>query len=240
MRILGIDTATPATAVALCDFPAEPLEARDDPAAGERPGHASRLLPLVAEVLDRSGARWEDVDRIAVGVGPGGFTGMRIGVATARALAHARGIPLVAVSTLRSLASNVRSLPQGRGTGAVLAVLDARRGEVFAAAWQRKAINGPAASSSMPLLSPGAHSPEALIDLLGDLGEDSVAIGDGAVKFRSVLERSGAFIPRDDSELHRVTAINHCRLAPDLPASGLVAIRPEYLRLPDAESARAP
>ena len=70
------------------------------------------------------------------------------------------------------------------------------------------------------------------------LGARVLALGDGAVEFRGILQPSGALVPDDDSELHRITAVNHCVLAGRLPASGPEGIRPEYLRLPDAEIAR--
>ena len=104
MNVLAFDTATPATTVALSGVGNVVYTARDDPPRGDRPGHATRLLPLATMVIDRAGIGWDGVDRIAVGVGPGTFTGLRIGIATARALARARGIPLVGVSTLQSLA----------------------------------------------------------------------------------------------------------------------------------------
>src|SRR5437588_7564597 len=107
--ILGFDTATRATAVALADAGGEVLEARDDPPRGERPRHVSRLLPLCAEVLDRAGIDYQDLEPFAVRAGPGTFTGLRIGVATARALSQASAIPLVGVSTLQSLALNAMS-----------------------------------------------------------------------------------------------------------------------------------
>lgn len=238
MRILGIDTATRATSVALWEPGGQALEGRDDPAPGAPPGHATHLMPLVAWLMERSGVRWEDIDRIAVGVGPGSFTGLRIGIATAKALAHARAIHIVPVSTLRSLAWNVRSRREAGEAEAAVAVLDARRGEVFAAAWQLAAVESGTASDAPPLLGPDASRPEALAELLRDRAPASLAVGDGAIRFRPVLARSGTFIPSDDSELHRVTAINHCRLARDLPASSPDEIRPEYLRPPDAEIAR--
>ena len=123
--ILGIDTATPSTAVAAWAPDGLAVERRHDPAPGERPGHGAQLLRLVEAVLAEAGG-WERVERIAVGVGPGGFTGLRIGIATARALAQARDLPLVPVSTLQALKKGVRPLR--------FAVIDARRGEVFAAA----------------------------------------------------------------------------------------------------------
>jgi tRNA threonylcarbamoyladenosine biosynthesis protein TsaB len=231
VRILGFDTATRATAVALRDDrDGLLLEARDDPQPGDRPAHGTRLLPLIVELLERAGDGWDRIDRIAVGVGPGSFTGLRIGIATAHALARARGIPLAGVSTLQALALNAQDQP----ADAVLAVLDARRGEVFAAGWRPAAISG----RDRWLLTPRAIAPEGLAEIVPSLGEATLAIGDGAVEFASILERSGASIPDQDSKLHKLSASNHCRLAGSLPVSTPDEIRPEYLRLPDAEIAR--
>lgn len=234
MTILAFDTATPATAVALSGIDGVVFTARHDPLPGERPGHATRLLPLVARVMERAGTGWDGVDRIAVGVGPGTFTGLRIGIATARALARGREIPLVGVSTLQSLAL-ARPSPDAvpAGLDAVLAVLDARRGEVFAAAWRMDEVE----AFDCALLTPRALAPEALADLLTPLGPATLAIGDGAIAFREALERSGSFIPEDDSPLHKVTAINHCRLADRLEGGVPDDVRPDYLRAPDAEIA---
>ena len=137
MNVVAFDTATRATTVALSGVGNVVYTARDDPPPGKRPGHANHLLPLTAMVLDRAGIGWDRVDRIAVGVGPGTFTGLRIGIASARALARARSIPLVGVSTLQSLALAGPAASQTlAGVDTVFAVLDARRGEVFAAGWR--------------------------------------------------------------------------------------------------------
>ena len=234
MRILAFDTATDATTVAVRDPAAGlELEARDDPAPGERPGHATRLLPMVAEVLERAGGGWEAVDRIAVGVGPGTFTGLRIGVATARALARARDIALVGVSSLHALATGAIEVAQGR---VVIAVIDARRGEAFAAAWRRAQAGGEDRE-----LDPRALRPDALALEVGRLaggdGPPPLAIGDGALRFREQLELAGAAVPPPESELHRISAINHCRLAAGLPATSPAKVEPAYLRAPDAEIA---
>lgn len=234
MRILGFDTATPATAVALFDDEAGiELERRDDPPQGVRPRHATKLMPLIAELLERESTSWGEIDRIAVGIGPGTFTGLRIGIATARALGQARRIPLVGVSTLESLALGARD--RGNGPRVVVAVIDARRGEAFAASWMADDLDRP---DPPRLTEPRALTPQALGELIAGLGPRTLAVGDGAVKFREVLERSGASIPEDDSDLHRVSAVNHCRLARNRRASAPDEIRPEYLRLPDAEISR--
>lgn len=235
MNVVAFDTATRATTVALSGVGNVVYTARDDPPPGKRPGHANRLLPLTAMVLGRAGIGWDRVDRIAVGVGPGTFTGLRIGIASARALARARSISLVGVSTLQSLAlAGPAASETLAGVDTVFAVLDARRGEVFAAGWRIAEVE----EFDAALLLPHPFAPEALAELLTPLGPTTLAIGDGAIAFREVLERSGAFIPEDDSQLHRVTATNHCKLARGLQASVPDEVRPEYLRAPDAEMAR--
>jgi tRNA threonylcarbamoyladenosine biosynthesis protein TsaB len=200
--ILGLDTATPSTAVAVLPG----LERRHDPAPGERPGHAAHLLALVDEVV----GDWAAIERIAVGVGPGGFTGLRIGVATARALAQARDLPLVGISSLAALAA-----PHD---GDVVAVIDARRGEVFAA-------------------SPGRFEPVALAPgaLAARIEPGSLAVGDGAVRFRQELERAGAVVPADGSPLHRVSALEVCRLGAAAEPTDRDTLLPDYRREPDAK-----
>lgn len=240
MKILAFDTATRATAVALqlsADQP--PLEARDDPPADGRPRHTTRLLALVAELLEEAGASFDSLERIAVGVGPGTFTGLRIGIATARALGQARGLSLVPVSTLQSLALGAeKAHADGVDIDAVLPLIDARRGEVFAAMWSARQLESP------PSLPARAIKPEALVELLhasdGVEPARTLAIGDGALAFRGVVERAGVLVPADESKLHRVTAVNHCRLARSLAPRHPDQIRPCYLRSPDAKPARQP
>jgi tRNA threonylcarbamoyladenosine biosynthesis protein TsaB len=217
--ILGMDTATPATAVAVWAPHGPAVERRDDPAPGERPGHASRLLALVDEVVPD----WEAITRIAVGVGPGGFTGLRIGIATARALAQARDLPLVGVSSLAALAAGVRgpgplTRKGGKAPLRVVAVIDARRGEVFAA--------------SAGVFEPVALAPEALA---ARIEPGTLAVGDGAVRFRQELERAGATVPADDSPQHRVSALEVCRLGAAGDPADRDALLPDYRREPDAK-----
>jgi tRNA threonylcarbamoyladenosine biosynthesis protein TsaB len=234
--ILGFDTATPATVVALLD-PATGagLEGRDDPdtdpAHPQRPRHMTGLLSLVDQQMRALGVGWPDIERIAVGIGPGTFTGLRIGVATAQALARTRGFPVVGVSTLRSLALGAAGDATG-GEDAVVAVIDARRGEVFVAGWS---VADVADAAAEPVLAPRAVPVDALAGTLRACGRAWVATGDGSVAFNAALERSGARIPKDDSRRNRVSAIEHCRLALGLSPEHPDGVRPAYLRLPDAE-----
>ncbi len=224
MRALLLDTATPAT-VAGALAGDRLVERRHDPAPGERPGHAERLLALADEALREAGIGWREIERVVVGVGPGTFTGLRIGVATARALAQGTGAELAPVSTLGALAAGA-----GAGDRPVLAVLDARRGEAFVAAHAGTAC----------LLGPLAVAPEGLAQLVERAGASPLAVGDGAVRFRDRLAAAGARVPEDESALHRVGAAGLARLGRDAPAVDREALVPEYVREPDATAPQRP
>ncbi|MEJ7781825.1 MAG: tRNA (adenosine(37)-N6)-threonylcarbamoyltransferase complex dimerization subunit type 1 TsaB [Solirubrobacteraceae bacterium] len=224
--ILGFDCSSPATAVALLRDGEEALRARHAPEPGDRPGHAAQLLPLCNALLERAGLRFADLDRVAVGLGPGTFTGLRIAIATARGLAHAGGAQLTGVPTLEVVAA-------GADAAAVLAVLDARRGEAFAAGYLDGVPTAPAA----------ALPPEALESCARETATRHpgiLAVGDGAIAFRAVLERAGCTVPPDDAEAHRVDATVLCALARERPPGPFEAVLPSYVRAPDAQPARFP
>jgi tRNA threonylcarbamoyladenosine biosynthesis protein TsaB len=222
MRILAIDTATGATAVALLDEQTgTSFQARDNPPAGGRPGHTEKLLSLCERVLNDAGLSWNDLDRLAVGTGPGTFTGMRIGIATAHALAQSTGTPLVGVSTLDALTAGAWH-ERGPAPGQperVVAVIDARRGEAF--------VGGAG-------LTPAVIKPSEFADRIGNLGA-TFAVGDGAIKFRAQLQAAGAAVPPDGSPLHLVDAVCHCKLALTLTPGKPTDVQPQYIRIPDAE-----
>ena len=228
MRLLAFDTATPSTVVALRDEDGTVLEARDDTPAGTRPRHAAAVLELSEDVLQRAGREWRDLDRIAVGVGPGGFTGLRIGVTTARALAQAHGIPLVALSSLRALAVGAGDAAHGR---TVLAAIDARRGEAFAAAWS---------AGGEPVLEAAPHAPDALARAVAALPDAPLAVGDGVLRFASELAAAGAVVPDPASALHRISGPALCRLAEIADPVARDALLPDYRREPDAKPPRLP
>jgi tRNA threonylcarbamoyladenosine biosynthesis protein TsaB len=216
--LLALDTATPSTVAGVLLGDGSVFEARDDPPAGSRGEHASRLLPLVEQALRQGGVGWDDLERIAVGVGPGGFTGLRIGIATARALAQARGLPLVPVSSLAALAA-------GADDPLVAAVIDARRGEVFAAAYQ----------GGGERLPPQAVAPQELAARLRALRAPVQAVGDGAVRFRTELEAAGVAVPADGSAVHRIAAAPLCRLGAAGEPADHDRLLPDYRREPDAK-----
>ncbi len=189
--ILAIDSSSAACTAALLDADGELIAERHEELGR---GHAERLVPMIQEMLEGRAA-----SHILVGVGPGSFTGIRIGLAAARGLALALGVPAAGVTTFDALAA---------GAPGAIPVIDAKRREVF--------VPGPRA------LAP--------IDLV--VGAGSVCVGDGAVRYREVLEQAGAAVPPDDDERHLPRARFHAELARDFGPVEL--LEPLYVRLPDA------
>ena len=215
MNVLGFDTSTAATSA--CALRADGAAFERETAPSAPPAHARELLPAIAEVLADAGVSYGDLD-IAVGVGPGSFTGLRIGVATARALAAATGRELRPVSSLAALAAGIDA-------DAALALIDARRGEVFAALYNGGELR----------FGPLAAPPEEVVERVRETGLDPLAVGDGAVRFGGVLEAAGIRVEPEGSRAHAVRALHICRLAAAVRPTPPEAVLPEYVRLPDAK-----
>lgn len=245
--ILGFDTATADTAVAT--WIDGVTTARCAGPIDSRPVHGPRLLPMIEELVTGAGG-WAAVELIAVGIGPGSFTGLRIGVATARALAQSRSLPLVGVPSTSALLAGLADAPESAGR-ARLALIDARRGEVFAALAPLGGHGGadlprPAMEIDSTAADPGgigATSAGPVVcaptEVAARFGPEAVAgavaAGDGAVRFRAEIEAAGAFVPADGDDVHRLSASRICELATALEPVGPERIRPMYLRRPDAE-----
>jgi tRNA threonylcarbamoyladenosine biosynthesis protein TsaB len=172
---------------------------------GERTGVPARLLEDVDALLTGADADPKELGRIVVGTGPGSFTSLRMGLAASRTLALALDAKVAGVSTLDALAA---------GAPAALPVIDARRREVFTL------VDG----------RPVAAPPEQLSKTVL---QGRVCVGDGAVRYREVLEAAGAEVPPDDSDLHVPRAAVHARLAASFGPAELV--EPIYVRAPDAD-----
>jgi tRNA threonylcarbamoyladenosine biosynthesis protein TsaB len=218
--MLGFDTSTAATSACLLRGDGEAFELIPDEAAlSAPPAHAAELMPALVRLLVDGGLGWGDVDAIAVGVGPGTFTGLRIGVATARGLAHARGIELRPVSSLAALAAGIDAEFR-------LPLIDAKRGELFAALYQGDELVWP----------PFAATPEAVVERVRDRTFTPLSAGDGSLRFRETLEAGGIGIAA--APAHVVRALHVCRLAEGVSATPADAVLPDYLREPDAKPQR--
>jgi tRNA threonylcarbamoyladenosine biosynthesis protein TsaB len=194
------------------------------------PRHATMLLPEVDRAAAAAGG-WEQVERLGIGVGPGSFTGLRIAIATGRALAQARGLEATAVGTLEALAAGIAErAADGRP---VLAVLDARRGEVFAQLHQGAGER----ASGATVLAPeriGEWLSEVAGERLSGGRASPLAAGSGSLRFARELEIAGVEVLPGDDPAHRLSARHLCALAATGERSGPEAIRPIYLREPDA------
>lgn len=222
LNVLGLDTSTAASSVCVLRADGRPFEFRPDPEMlSGPPAHARELMPRIASQLHAAELSYADLDAIAIGVGPGAYTGLRIGIATARAVAQARGVPVRAVGSLAALA-------EGIAAEVALPLIDARRGELFAAAYVR----------GQERLAPFVGAPDAVIERLGELRVEGLprplAAGDGSLRFQDALEAASIDVVPAGSSCHVVRALHVCRLALTMPALAPEAVLPTYLRAPDA------
>ena len=199
-----------------------------------RPLHATRLLEEVERAAAAAGG-WNAVDLIAVGLGPGTFTGLRVGISTARGLALSLGLPARGVCTLDALAAGILDaddssvLYEGLATKRnrrALAVLDGWRGEVFAALYS---------PGGERIWEPAVYRPEDLAARIVELEAPPVLAGSGAVRFRQELARDGVRIADDSDPVHRVAGRHVCALAAAATDPEPDGLAPIYLRPPDAE-----
>jgi tRNA threonylcarbamoyladenosine biosynthesis protein TsaB len=222
--IAGLDTATDDVSVAITRDGEAIAERLVPKPPGERPRHAEVLL-LELDAAVRQAGGWERIDRLAVGVGPGSFTGLRVGLATARGISQAVGMGIVPVGTLTALARGIDERDGGQGR-LVLPVLDARRGQAFAALFE------PGDEERWPAF---VATPDELCERLHELPDTALAAGSGALRFRSELEAAGVEVVPESDSAHRVWARHVCRLAEVGTPVGPESVQPIYLRPPDAE-----
>jgi tRNA threonylcarbamoyladenosine biosynthesis protein TsaB len=204
--LLALDTSTPLVSVALLDG-----DRIVDEATSDRPmQHGELLAPMISDALGRVGAIRQDVTAVAVGIGPGPFTGLRVGVVTARTLGLALGIPVYGVCSLDVLA--VRAVDAGLGEP-FLATLDARRKELFWASYDEdgRRLDGP--------------SVDRPADLAAGLSADRLVVGAGPVLYPDAFARAGGPATPDAATLALVVAEERAEL---------VDPEPIYLRRPDA------
>lgn len=187
-----------------------------------RPLHATRLLEEVERAAAAVGG-WDEVDLLAVGLGPGTFTGLRVGIASARGLSLSLGLPVRGVCTLDVLAAGIG---EAGAEGERLAVLDGWRGEVFAALYSAEGTR---------VWEPAVYRPEDLAAKVAELSEPPAVAGSGAVRFRQELARDGVRIADDSDPVHRVAGRHVCALAAAATDPEPDGLAPIYLRPPDAE-----
>lgn len=215
MVVMGLDTALQRCSVAILRGD----EVLADESVGMERGHAENLAPMAAAALKKAGVAVRDLDRVGVVVGPGGFTGVRVGLSFARGLGVGTDIPIVGVTSLAALAAGVMA------AGFVAPVIDARRGQVYAG------LYGPAGEI---IVAPFVSDPEGAFKILEEkaAGRSLAITGSGA----SLLTGAPADWRRDKSaaeiDAKQVARLAAAAPAPDGPPG------PLYLRAPDAKPGR--
>jgi len=190
------------------------------------------LLPMAENVLKSLKLTFTDVELLACSVGPGSFTGVRIGAALVKGIAFGKGIPCVGISTLEALAENLSGL-----CGIIVPVMDARRGQVYTALFEYS--NG----EMKRLTEDKAISLDELADTLSDFeGENIYLVGDGYEIARKALIECGIALCETPELLKSQNAYSIAKLAAKAAASGKTVtdkeISPTYLRVPQAERER--
>lgn len=236
LAILGIETSTPYGGMALATPEGALLAHRWGYA---RTGYSRRLMGSIDAALRESGVAMGEIAAIAVTNGPGSFTGVRVGLTTAKTLAHSLGVPLYLFSTLDALE---RRWP---APGVLCAALDARRSEVYSALYEVSVGAEP-----QPLRAAHAEKCAALIDALEAApelaGREIWMTGDGAALYRPmILDRLGArarFVPAPHNRpaADSVALMGARALAAGLPGVNPMQAAPDYLRVSDAERNLAP
>jgi tRNA threonylcarbamoyladenosine biosynthesis protein TsaB len=239
MRIIGIDTSITTASVALTEngqLIAEEIHSARGSATHpqtlhSKPNHAEVILPLMAALLRKSARALRDVSGFAVSIGPGSFTGIRIGLSTVKGLAYGLGIPVVGISTLFANAARVDDFE-----GPVCSLLDARRNEVYAALFRR---SGQALTR---LTEDKAGGAAEVIESVGNLVGDApcLFVGDGSKTHeRLLMDRfaNQALLSSGDSYSSLASAV--ARLSEDRlqqnNGTPLASLTPIYLRSSEAE-----
>jgi tRNA threonylcarbamoyladenosine biosynthesis protein TsaB len=221
MNLLAVDTSTASCSVAL--FSDRRLLAEEIYTAGKT--HSRHLLSIIDRLLDRCRYRPADVDGIAVTRGPGTFTGLRIGIGTVKGLAVATGAKVVGINSLAALAwpLTVVDVP-------VVAMIDARRGEVYHASFHGRTPN-PKPTGSTSVDSPDAAARK--------LPPGAILVGSGALLYRDLFEARSPGVRFGDATTHVIRAASVGRLAMECFDAGegvdLNTLAPEYIRQSDAQ-----
>ena len=236
MRVLALDTALGACSVALLDEGKIRARRYQDLTRG----HAEVLMGLVSEVEEEAGLRALECDRLGVTIGPGTFTGLRVGLAAARGLALATGLPLVGITTLQAIAANADS-EKGRqmdpqkdsGEGRILALLDARRGEVYGQLFEAgEALKPVTPPQVLTLEAAEALTREALAGT-SEAAHQVSLIGTGAALVAARIGTAALDLISDAG--FQPDAAEVARLAARIADPAAAPPDPLYLRAPDAK-----
>ena len=223
MRILAIDTSAVTASCAIWEE--DRLVANAE--LRNQMTHSQTILPMVQDMLKNCGMTVKDMDALAVNVGPGSFTGVRIGVAAVKGLAFADNIPCIPVSTLHSMAQNVAGLPLD---GVICGVMDARCNQVYTALFENKDGN------IKRLTEDEAISIDQLKNQLISLKKSVFLVGDGAKLCYNAFKDEDMSVYLMPEHIRYQCAVGVAAAAADIKTTcSAEQLQPTYLRLPQAE-----
>lgn len=224
MKILGMDTSSMAASVAvveddnlICEF-----------TVNNKKTHSQKLMPMIENMLSMSDLSIKDMDLLAVCIGPGSFTGLRIGMATVKAMAHVNNIPIIAVNSLESLANNINFCDRN-----ICCILDAQKNQVYSAKY--KFENG----EMIELDGVDVVEFDALVDEIVSTNEEFIIVGEAVYKYKDKIENiKNIKIPSPANNVSKAGSL--CSLAlnkynKNIDVHTCYTINPMYIRKSQAE-----
>lgn len=224
MKILGMDTSSRACSIAvieddclICEF-----------VINNKKTHSQKLMPMIETMLNMSDLSIEDIDAIAVSVGPGSFTGLRISMATAKAISHVNNIPILSVNALESLAGNMDI-----NNKKIYPILDAQRTQVYTAKYEYKN------NELVELEEMDVKEIDELIDIIKNSNEETIVLGEAVSKYYDKLSKiDNIIIPAVSHNVTKASSVCAIALAKYKKGEGIHScydVNPIYIRKSQAE-----
>lgn len=224
MKVLGIDTSTMATSISvvednklICEY-----------TINTKKTHSQKLMPMIENMMQMSDLSVKDIDMVAICIGPGSFTGLRISMATAKAISHVRNLPIVAVNSLEILAANMNLCDKK-----ICSILDAQRSQVYTAKYKFEG------NELIEIENIDVLEIEDLLRDLSDTGEEWILVGEAVYKYEEkIKDINNIKIPAPSHNVTKASSL--CSLAIDkynknIDIYDCYTINPMYIRKSQAE-----
>ena len=222
MLILGIDTSSKMSSISLYDSEKGVIAKHS---VQVKMTHSDTLMILIDNLFKDSGKSIKDVNRVAVGIGPGSFTGIRIGVGTAKGLAYSRNIDIVGVNTLDILAENIEETDRE-----IITIIDAKKERVFYSVYGYE--NG-------KIWRKEEYRDRNINEIIEEFRRKNVIFtGDGVLAYGNLIIESGENFVLDSAENCLVNSVNLCKIAQEAKPISVHLLEPEYIAKSQAERAK--
>lgn len=222
MLVLGIDTSSKISSIGLYDSEKGVVAVNS---VQVKMTHSDTLMVFIDKLFRDSGKKLEDVDRIAVGIGPGSFTGIRIGVGTAKGLAYSAQKEIVGINTLDIIARNIKKTDKY-----IISIIDAKKERVFYSVYIYEDDN---------LIRKEEYRDRNINEIIEEFkGKKVIFTGDGVIAYGDIIKNGGDFFETDDISNCQVNSINLCKIAQESETVSVHILEPEYIAKSQAERAK--